>query len=181
MLEMFCAPIFRQYMELLASGASDEELKMVKKMYEACMEQYAPSSAHAVIKQMEMLHDCVRAGGSMWECLGFFAARPPEIKPIPGLAIERTRELEKAVFEDMDKAMELSNSLKDAFKRAGIRFEKDETFVCTIAVAKRPRYVSDVLGAGAGVTGGLEPRIAFIMEPGSMKQVMTAIERDRIK
>jgi hypothetical protein len=175
MLEMFCAPIFHQYMELLASGASEEELKTVKKMYEACMEQYAPSSAQAVIKQMEMLHDCMRAGGSMWECLGFITAKPPGIKPIPGLSVERTRELQTALFDDTDKVMELSNSLKDAFKRAGIRFEKDETFVCTVAVAKRPSYVSDVVDAGA------EPRITSVMEPGIMKQIMGAIERDRIK
>ena len=177
MLSMFCQPLFVQWYRLVSSGAGANEIETAWKAYEACMEQYAPSAAHAVVMQMEMLNDCIRSGGTLWECLGLITSKPfPEICP------ERTNQVRQIIFEDKEKALAISDSLKNAFTKVGVAFEDNETFVCTIAVAKKPRYVSSVISSDVQISQNRsDTQISCIMRPSVMKPVMKVIERDMIK
>lgn len=177
MLTMFCQPLFLQWYKLVSSGGGEDEIETAWKAFAACMEQYAPSAAHAVIMQMEMLSDCIRSGGTMMECLGFVAS-----KPFPEICQERTNQVRQIIFDDREKALAISSSLKNALTKAGVKFDDDETFVCTIAVAKKPRYISSVVGSFVQhPQNGSDTQISYFMRPSVMKPVMKSIERDRIK
>jgi hypothetical protein len=181
MTETVCAHILSEYLKLLDDGAPEKDLAKARRGLEACLDRYAPAVTQAVIEQMEMLSSCMQAGGSMWECLGITTIRSGKVVPIPGYCPERTEALRSEVFEDVEKVMTISIGLQDAFEKAGVSFDEDETFVCTIAVAKRPRYVSDILEPyEASPLGRPGTKVNFVMEPGVMKPVMEAIARDRI-
>jgi dsDNA-binding SOS-regulon protein len=123
------------------------------------------------------------AGGSLVDCLGPGIPGPSfPVGPIPGECPIRSEEINKAIYSDMDKAMSISTAIEKVLDKAGIQFSEDETFAVTFHAAKRPEYVSEVVSAEAqpGVTGSA-PRTTFMMAPDIMKQVMRAVERDRIK
>ena len=113
----------------------------------------------------------------MRECLGFIAP-----KPFPEICQDRTNQVRQIIFEDREKTIAISDSLKTVFTKVGVKFEADETFVCTIAVAKKPHYISSVVGSSVQFPqNGSDTPISYIMRPSVMKPVMKAIERDMIK
>lgn len=103
-----------------------------------------------------------------------------DVPPRPDCGL-RSAEVRAQIFSDRKAAMLFSQSLQEAFRKGGISLADDETFLCSVCVAKKPRLVSDALALdplGQRRAGG--PRINYVMEPAVMDRVLRSIEQEEI-
>ena len=166
-------------------------------MNEACVDQHD----HSV--------ECDRARGSFLQCMGgllqgrdahssawderlYLQAREIaeawaamfkglKVPPRPDCGM-RSVEVRAQVFRDEQTAMLFSERINEAFVKSGVALERDETYLCSICVVKKPRYVTEALRMdplGQLRAGG--PRVNYVMEPAVMRQVMKSVERDEIR
>lgn len=90
-------------------------------------------------------------------------------------------DLRGKIFSNKKNAMVFSNKIAEAFKEAGIKLAKDETYACLVCAVKKPKYTSEALALDPLIIGNKEAsRINYVMEPTIMKSVMRHIASDRI-
>ena len=83
----------------------------------------------------------------------------------------------RRIFAKPETAMIFATKIEEAFKEAGIKLDKGETFGCILTAGKRPEYVSQLLPE-APAAGS---RLFQVLAPDVMKAVMHAVHKDRIK
>jgi len=105
---------------------------------------------------------------------------PIDVPPRPDCG-RRSREVRAQILGERKTAMLFSQGLQEAFRKSGIQLAEDETYLCTVCVAKKPRYVSDALALdplAQGQAGGA--RVNYIMEPAVMDQVTRSLAQEEI-
>ena len=89
---------------------------------------------------------------------------------------DSTARLWRQIFAKRETAGIFAKKIQEAFKEAGIKLDKGETFGCIVTAGKRPEYVSQLLPE-APAAGS---RLFQVYAPDVMKAVMDAVEKDRI-
>lgn len=100
-----------------------------------------------------------------------------DIPPRPEFE-NRCIELRNKIFGDIETAMTFSESIERAFQESGIQLGDNETFACFVYVREMPSDVSEVISPSFLASHpGLRSPLSIIMEPGTMRQIMEAIEQ----
>ena len=89
---------------------------------------------------------------------------------------DSTARLWRQVFAKPETAMIFAKKIDEAFKEAGIKLDKEETFGCILTAGRRPEYVSQLLPEAPGAGS----RLFQVYAPDVMGAVMKAVEKDRI-
>ena len=157
-------------------GEDSPQYRAALGRYLACMEGiYETRASRSASETVESYERWV-AIEQAWEQL-FGRIKPP--RPRCG---ERSLAVRDKMFADTGTAMTFSEGLQKAFETTGIQLEKDEAFACLVCVVKKPQYVSEALALDPlGVKTADGPRLCYILSPGVMKPMLTAVEQDRIK
>lgn len=83
------------------------------------------------------------------------------------------------IATDVGKVIALSENIARAIEESDIQLKGDQTWVAIMYVAERPEYMSEIIPLAHSGSGA--PYANLILEPGIMKQVKEALDRDRIK
>jgi hypothetical protein len=94
-----------------------------------------------------------------------------EVKPWPLPCDMRSAEVRGQIFADPQKAMIFSEAVAEAFQKAGIELEDNETFACLVCVVPRSRYVSEVIGPAFLEAGPKSSALTYITGPEEMSAI----------
>lgn len=83
------------------------------------------------------------------------------------------------ITTDAGKVITLSENIARAIEESDVQLKGDQTWVAIMYVAERPEYMSEIIPLAHSGSGS--PYANLILEPGIMKQVKEALDRDRIK
>ena len=103
------------------------------------------------------------------------------IKPLPGPEDPRTRTLRAQLSAKPERMLWLSKAVAQALERAEIKLGDKETFACLLFVIDKPEYASELITQPAIGAERKSPQVQLVVEPGTMRQVMEALQRDRLE
>ena len=170
----------REYEEMVSAcdteGTGSDACRRATGAYLRCMSGLlAARDAHSAAWD-ERLYQLAQELEAAWSKLVGRLDVPP--RPDCG---RRSMEVRDQVFRDRKVAMLFSQGVSEAFRKSGISLADDETYLCTLCVTKKPRFVSDALALdplGQRRAGG--SRVNYVMEPAVMERVLRTLDQDEI-